>query len=663
MHSHPLRLNRLNKYGDVDSMTSGATQTAGARGVNECGSGSNNTAAGKNRQSETAKLASLLAPDGLRGLVPGAPVSGLDRSKFSSVLPLVSVKLAAKLCNSYLKKFRDQLFVRPRMKRVFNTNNTTAGTAASALAGAAETVTDARYMLLSADYTMDNAATRLSAELRTYLVETGGTLEPFDLLIDYDSLSVEEVLKQVLPATVEERAWVAGSSSSSGAYSAVTQGEETRTKVTEIPSSYEQVGTLAHMNIREELWPYKYIIGQVLLDKHYPTIKTVINKTGTIENEFRTFPMEVIAGQDSFDCEVRESGAKFKFNFRDVYWNSRLGTEHNRLIKYICDDAAATTGSANADGPLIVADLMAGVGPFAVPLALSNMSAKESASNPNRRKLSVFANDLNPASYAALNTNRQINNIGSSSGSLSTFNTCGRKFIRKMYQDLGAEAGKALARYLASGSTAAAAAAQPSHAKAKAEAEAFQWARAPTVAHCIMNLPQNATDFLDAFIGVGALYTEAAVAAGTDTANNGSSAHAQEQARHAQDTLPMPRIHVYGFSTDPIDPIADMARRAAATMGCPVEALYGSAHTFPAAAEGTTAAAAAAVAVAGGTMTNSYGKSNEFCAGTIVRDVAPTKLMICLTFVLPREVAFAAAAAVVSEEPDSKKRRTGSDAA
>jgi len=624
--------------------------TGSMKGVNECGTGKNSTAAGKSRisVSETTKLADLMAPDGLRGLVPGAPVSGLDRSRFNNVLSLVAMRLPAKLCNAYLKEFQNELFVRPRMKRVFHTNNTTAGLAPGTGTDAA--VTDVRYMLLSPEYNMGNVHTKLSSSLRDYLKHSGGTVEPFNLLIDYDSLSVEEVLKQVLPATVEERAW-GGSSSGEGGEG----GQEgTRVKVTEIPSSYEQVGTLAHMNVREELWPYKYIIGQVLLDKHYPTIKTIVNKTGTIENEFRTFPMEVIAGVDSFDCEVRESGAKFKFNFRDVYWNSRLGTEHHRLIRSICDDAAASAGSISSESPLIVADLMAGVGPFAVPLALSNTCtpAKGSASQA-RRKLSVHANDLNPASYAALNTNRQVNNIGSSNGSLITHNTCGRKFIRKLFEDLGTDTGKALARHTNPAATSATA--QTAN---TVEGTAFMWGQAPTVAHCIMNLPQNATDFLDAFIGIGTLYTEAAIAAAAVGAVDSPSISSQAQRlmHAARAALQLPRIHVYGFSTDPLDPIADMARRAAATMGCPVEALYGNTTA--------TGAHTSADASMQGSMANSYGKSNEYCSGTIVRDVAPTKLMICLSFVLPRDVAFAAVEGHFNSgegEPELKKRRGDGD--
>lgn len=117
---------------------------------------------------------------------------------------------------------------------------------------------------------------------------------PYQLDLGYEHLTVEEVLRQLLPRGIE------------------------------IPSSFEQIGHIAHLNLREEVLPFKSLIGQVILDKS-PSIRTVVNKIGTIENEFRTFPMEVIAGEeDSFSVTVKESGARFIFDFREVYWNSRL---------------------------------------------------------------------------------------------------------------------------------------------------------------------------------------------------------------------------------------------------------------------------------------------------------------------------------------------------
>lgn len=39
---------------------------------------------------------------------------------------------------------------------------------------------------------------------------------------------------------------------------------------------------------------------------------------GAIQNEFRTFEMEVIAGEPVFDVTVRECGAEFQLNFKEV---------------------------------------------------------------------------------------------------------------------------------------------------------------------------------------------------------------------------------------------------------------------------------------------------------------------------------------------------------
>ena len=44
--------------------------------------------------------------------------------------------------------------------------------------------------------------------------------------------------------------------------------------------------------------------------------------------------MELLAGEDRFEVEVKESGCVFRFDFSKVYWNPRLGTEHDRLIRY-----------------------------------------------------------------------------------------------------------------------------------------------------------------------------------------------------------------------------------------------------------------------------------------------------------------------------------------
>ena len=81
---------------------------------------------------------------------------------------------------------------------------------------------------------------------------------------------------------------------------------------------------LLHLRLRDEQLPFKEVIGRVLLEKNSPRIRTVVNKVESISNELRVFPMELLAGEPSLVTKVRENGATFELDYREVYWNSRL---------------------------------------------------------------------------------------------------------------------------------------------------------------------------------------------------------------------------------------------------------------------------------------------------------------------------------------------------
>eukprot|EP00850_Spirogloea_muscicola_P016376 SM000132S26891 [mRNA] locus=s132:280597:283951:- [translate_table: standard] len=174
-----------------------------------------------------------------------------------------------------------------------------------------------------------------------------------DVLLDYSHFSADHILKELLPAGCE------------------------------VPSSFETIGHVAHLNLRDELLPYKKVIAQVLLEKN-PIIRTVVNKIGVIENEFRVPQLEVLAGDPSLETEVKQHGAAFRLDYGSVYWNSRLEAEHRRLLSFF------------KQGQLVL-DMFAGVGPFAIPAAL--------------RGCAVLANDLNPASVRYLRLNAELNRV------------------------------------------------------------------------------------------------------------------------------------------------------------------------------------------------------------------------------------------------------------
>ena len=179
--------------------------------------------------------------------------------------------------------------------------------------------------------------------------------EPYDVALGWEHVTVAEALRRLLPADVEDGA---------------------------VPSSFEVAGHVAHLNLRDELLPHRFLVGAVVLDKN-PRLASVVNKVGAIECTFRTFDFELLAGRLDLNVEIVESGCTFRFDYSKVYWNSRLQEEHRRILGLI----------AKGD---IVCDLFAGVGPFAVPAAC-------------RRGAAVLANDLNPSSAAALRQAVEVN--------------------------------------------------------------------------------------------------------------------------------------------------------------------------------------------------------------------------------------------------------------
>jgi tRNA (guanine37-N1)-methyltransferase len=139
------------------------------------------------------------------------------------------------------------------------------------------------------------------------------------------------------------------------------------------------------MNLRASFLPYKYHIGAVVLSKAANQgITTVVNKLETIDSQYRNFQMEVIAGEEQFVVTQTHLDCSFTFDFSKVYWNTRLATEHRRLVnKFLPGEA--------------VCDVFAGVGPFAVPAG--------------KKRVFVIANDLNPDSYASMQGNITTNKV------------------------------------------------------------------------------------------------------------------------------------------------------------------------------------------------------------------------------------------------------------
>lgn len=219
----------------------------------------------------------------------------------------------------------------------------------------------------------------------------------------------------------------------------------------------------AHLNLRSQYLPFKSLIGSVILDKAQQ-VRTVLNKIDTVgnENEYRTFKYEILAGEDDLNVTVAEQDCIFRFNFGAVYWNTRLSTEHSRLVSSFKEGQA-------------ICDVMAGVGPFAVPAG--------------KKKCFVWANDLNPESYDSLILNISTNKTGHF---IRPFCEDGRTFIRNATRSLLETTYKATI--------------EPKKRKSKAyndvPEEAITIEQPQIFSHYVMNLPASALSFLPSFVGL-----------------------------------------------------------------------------------------------------------------------------------------------------------------
>lgn len=176
-----------------------------------------------------------------------------------------------------------------------------------------------------------------------------------------------------------------------------------------------------------------------------------------------------------------ESDCRFTFDFREVYWNSRLHTEHERLVTLFRPE----------DG--IIADVFAGVGPFAVPAA--------------KKGCVVVANDLNPNSVKWLRQNSDDNKV---TDDLRTFCEDGRDFIkdisRRVYDNPfpaynGPKANRRQHREERRRRQERRTTAPDQQLPSPEPENIPEKPPRNRIAHFVMNLPDTAIDFLDAFRG------------------------------------------------------------------------------------------------------------------------------------------------------------------
>jgi tRNA (guanine37-N1)-methyltransferase len=152
-----------------------------------------------------------------------------------------------------------------------------------------------------------------------------------------------------------------------------------------VPTAFETVGHVAHLNLRDEHVPYAKLIGKVFLES-LPTIETVIHKVGQVSGPYRTYDYQVLAGRNDTTVKLMEHGIRLEFDLSKVYWCSRLAQERQVLL-----DQEIKPGQ-------VIADAFSGVGAICLRAAQT-------------KDCTIFANDWNPDAVQFLRHNFALNKL------------------------------------------------------------------------------------------------------------------------------------------------------------------------------------------------------------------------------------------------------------
>ena len=99
-------------------------------------------------------------------------------------------------------------------------------------------------------------------------------------------------------------------------------------------TAYDLIGTIAIIEIPDDLLSKEIIIGSALLKSH-PQISTVLRKDSIHEGVFRSQKMKFLAGVDTRIAEYRENNCTLLVDVEDVYFSTRLSSERKRISEQV----------------------------------------------------------------------------------------------------------------------------------------------------------------------------------------------------------------------------------------------------------------------------------------------------------------------------------------
>lgn len=119
--------------------------------------------------------------------------------------------------------------------------------------------------------------------------------------------------------------------------------------------SYDVVGDIAIIQIPQGLTHHEKSIGDAVLQSN-SRIKTILKRAGIYQGEFRTLPLEHVAGEKRKHTEVKEFGLHYLVNPECTYFSVRSGNERRRIASLVkSGERVLVLFSGIAPYPLMIA--------------------------------------------------------------------------------------------------------------------------------------------------------------------------------------------------------------------------------------------------------------------------------------------------------------------
>jgi len=172
-------------------------------------------------------------------------------------------------------------------------------------------------------------------------------------------------------------------------------------------SAFDQIGDIIIVRIPDSLLSKKKIIGKTLLEQ-VKTAKSVFYQSSSVEGDFRTRDLEILAGVDKTETEYKEFGCRFIVDVEKAFFSPRLSTERDRIAELV------------QDGEIVI-NMFGGVGMFSI------IAAK-------RKKCTVYNIDINPIAAKLCEKNIELNKLV---GKVVSIHGDATKIIEEQFRDQG----------------------------------------------------------------------------------------------------------------------------------------------------------------------------------------------------------------------------------